>query len=473
MSTIIKRAYLMLLITAFLAGCGNVDEIAVSGGAGGGLGGDTTPPTVLSTSPINGATNVSINTTISATFSELMDSSTITVTSFTVSGGVTGTVTPGTTATFTPDFALSYATTYTVTLDMTITDFSGNALAAPYTWTFTTAAAPDTTPPTVSSALPTGSSVAITDLIAPTFSEPIDCATFTASTVTISPAVTGNFTCTGSTATPTFDPTPDLAYSTTYTVTIKGGTLPCSTCVKDVAGNPLAGDYLWTFTTAAAPDTTPPTVSSTSPTNGATNVRVIGQTFTVTFSESMDCTTVTTSTVTIVQQPATPVTLNRTSCSGATAVFAPVANYTTGFNYTGTVVSGASGVKDVAGNPLVSDYSWSFTTTTDTTAPSVSSTTPADTATGVAVNTNITVVFNENIDCATITLSSFKLEATSVPGTPIPAIIDSCSGSTAVLNPSSDLSLNTNYTGTVTTGVTDAVGNPLGANYTWSFTTTP
>jgi lysophospholipase L1-like esterase len=39
---------------------------------------------------------------------------------------------------------------------------------------------------------------------------------------------------------------------------------------------------------------------------------------------------------------------------------APLAYSTT---YTATVVSGASGVKDAAGNPLVSDYAWQFTTT--------------------------------------------------------------------------------------------------------------
>ena len=49
------------------------------------------------------------------------------------------------------------------------------------------------------------------------------------------------------------DPTPVLAYSTAHTVTVKGG----ASGVKDVAGNPLAADFSWTFTTQAAPPPPP------------------------------------------------------------------------------------------------------------------------------------------------------------------------------------------------------------------------
>ena len=44
-----------------------------------------------------------------------------------------------------------------------------------------------------------------------------------------------------------------LAYSTTYTATVKGG--PGG--VTDVAGNPLAADVSWTFTTQAPPPPPP------------------------------------------------------------------------------------------------------------------------------------------------------------------------------------------------------------------------
>ena len=48
----------------------------------------------------------------------------------------------------------------------------------------------------------------------------------------------------------TLNPTADLAASTLYTATIKGG----AAGVKDLAGNPLAADKVWTFTTAATGD---------------------------------------------------------------------------------------------------------------------------------------------------------------------------------------------------------------------------
>ena len=49
------------------------------------------------------------------------------------------------------------------------------------------------------------------------------------------------------TRTATLDPTGPLADSATYTATVKGG----AAGVKDVAGNPLAADFTWSFTTAA------------------------------------------------------------------------------------------------------------------------------------------------------------------------------------------------------------------------------
>jgi hypothetical protein len=106
------------------------------------------PPTVTSKSPADGTTGISTGTTVTATFSRSMDATTITSSSFTLkpSGGaaVAATVTynSGTnTATLTPSAALANSTTYTATLATTIKASDGQALAAPVTWSFTTAAA--------------------------------------------------------------------------------------------------------------------------------------------------------------------------------------------------------------------------------------------------------------------------------------------------------------------------------------------
>src|SRR5205823_5124210 len=115
---------------------------------------DTTPPTVSFTVPANAATGVAINQKIAAAFSEAMDPLTISPATFTLKQGTTavaGTVTyAGVTATFNPLSALAPDTTYTAMITTGARDLAGNALATAFSWTFTTTATPDTTPPTVS-----------------------------------------------------------------------------------------------------------------------------------------------------------------------------------------------------------------------------------------------------------------------------------------------------------------------------------
>jgi hypothetical protein len=135
--------FFTLLLTLLLVECG---------GGGGGISSigtftaEPTPPTgsptVSSTSPANGAIGIALNSTITATFSEPMDASTVTTSTFTLNNVVTGTVWySGTTATFTPvapSSYLAYSTSYTATITTGVKDMAGNAMAAPYTWTFTT-----------------------------------------------------------------------------------------------------------------------------------------------------------------------------------------------------------------------------------------------------------------------------------------------------------------------------------------------
>ncbi len=47
-----------------------------------------------------------------------------------------------------------------------------------------------------------------------------------------------------------------------------------ATGVKDTAGNPLTTDKVWSYTTAAPADTTPPSVTAVTPAEGATDVPV-------------------------------------------------------------------------------------------------------------------------------------------------------------------------------------------------------
>ena len=99
----------------------------------------------------------------------------------------------------------------------------------------------------------------------------------------------------------------------------------------------------------------------------------------------------------------------------------------------------------------------------DITAPTVSSTTPADSASGVALNSAATINWSEEVDCATVTTSAVTISTGGWT-------LTSCSGSQAVFTPSGQAD-GTQYTITVGTGVTDLAGNPIASNYQFSYWT--
>ncbi len=213
----------------------------------------------------------------------------------------------------------------------------------------------DTTPPTVLSTSPADHQTdqAVTSVVRATFSEAMDPSTVNTSTFTLkyggNDPVGGTVGYTGTTA--TFSPDAELAYSTTYTATITTG-------AKDLAGNPVAHDHSWTFTTGVAPDTTPPT-AATAPANGEMDVAV-STSITATFSEAMDPTAIDTSSFTVKDGRNNPVD-GTVTYSGTTATFRPAVALAHATAYVATI---SRTVKDLAGNPLESDKIWSFTTAT-------------------------------------------------------------------------------------------------------------
>jgi hypothetical protein len=111
-------------------------------------GGSLPPPTVASVAPVSGATGVATSTTLTATFSRGMDATSITPSTFSLqgpSGPVAGGVTYNAgsmTATFTPGGPLTGTATHTATVRggaSGVKDISGLAMAADFTWSFTTA----------------------------------------------------------------------------------------------------------------------------------------------------------------------------------------------------------------------------------------------------------------------------------------------------------------------------------------------
>jgi|APLak6261679142_1056127.scaffolds.fasta_scaffold00005_143 hypothetical protein len=103
---------------------------------------DAVSPVLKTTSPRADVLEVAINARILATFDKTLDPQSVTTTTFTVtqSGAlVPGLVTTvGSTASFTPTASLPLNTRITATLTTGVKDLQGNALAAAFTWSFTT-----------------------------------------------------------------------------------------------------------------------------------------------------------------------------------------------------------------------------------------------------------------------------------------------------------------------------------------------
>ena len=446
--------------------------ILTVGGGSGGMGipvddqTNVTRPTVISTVPADAASNVPIANDISATFSEAMDPLTITTATFTLTQAgtpVAGTVSyAGVTATFDPTSALAAGATYTATITTGAQDLAGTSPAADYVWTFTTEATADTFAPSVSFTIPTNGAtgVPIGGNIAIVFTEPMDPLTILPVTFTLKQGgtpVAGTVTYAGITA--TFNPAASLAASTTYTARITTG-------ATDPAGNPLANDFSWTFTTGATADTTRPTVRSTVPANAATDV-AIGGNIAVAFSEAMDPLTINAGTFTL-KQGSTPV-VGTVSYAGVAATFNPTSTLALNTIYTATITTGA---KDLAGNALLSDFSWSFTTgvAADIVAPSVRTTVPFSGANNVALNQSINVTFSEAMNPLTINTVTFKLVgqgAIPVTGTVTYDVLSNI----ATFNPADVLASLTTFTATITSGARDLAGNPIAPDYVWTFTT--
>ena len=224
-------------------------------------------------------------------------------------------------------------------------------------------------------------------------------------------------------------------------------------------------------------DTTPPEVSLPSPLNNATRVAVTANiSATITDNGSgVDPDTLTSSTFTLSRHNAddstTPVeaavSYNSTTMN---ATLDPSSDLAPNTTYTATVKGGSIGVKDRAGNALVQDYSWSFTTEADTTAPTVYTATP--TGADVARGTDATASFSEKVDPASITISTFKLFkcssttstncATQITNVTVAPSADRLRATLNPFGPSKTLlATKTKYKVVVTAGVTDEAGNPL------------
>ncbi|MCP4757302.1 MAG: hypothetical protein GY866_41090 [Proteobacteria bacterium] len=107
------------------------------------------------------------------------------------------------------------------------------------------------------------------------------------------------------------------------------------------------------------------------------------------------------------------------------------------------------------------------TTPVTPTAPTVVSTSPADSATGVGISSSITATFSTDMSGSTITPSSFTVSDGS---SDISGLVN-YSDTVATFIPSTSLQYTSTYTATLTTAIQNESGTAMASSYSWNFTT--
>jgi hypothetical protein len=365
-----------------------------------GPGTDGTPMTVTAISPTSGATSVPLNSAINVRLNKAVDPTSFTGPGviLTPAAALTRQLSPdGLLLTFTPSAPLTASTVYSI--DVTgFSDFYGNAVT-PSSTSFTTGLASDTVNGTanLTSPAPGSTNAPVTSTIVVTLSEPVDVARLVddAFQVYIAPGVrlAGAITVSNGGTTLTFTPVSPLPANQTIHVYVS-----YFVALWDVAGMYFSG-YSATFSTAPTADTTAPQILSVNPVEGAAN-QGLYTTVTLTFSESLD--------------PATITHHNFALYHGYTNLNAGVNRSADNRTVTltrhplppGATVSilVGTGVTDIAGNPLASAYRGTFSTLSGANAsnPIVTQMRPGPGATGVALNSLITLYTSHAISQASL-----------------------------------------------------------------------
>ncbi|HQU91542.1 MAG TPA: Ig-like domain-containing protein, partial [Pyrinomonadaceae bacterium] len=404
------------------------------------------------------------------------------------------------------------------------------AFFASETGGYTATYSADVIAPTVVSVTPTDSAtdVAVNTSPTATFNEAMDPVTINSTSVELRdgsdnlvPAATsfaGN--------TVTIDPNEPLSGSSTYSVTIKSG----SGGARDVAGNPLATDFTWSFTTTTAnPYNCPCSVWSDSPdlptdpngfdpghtietgvkfraaidgyitgvrfykgtSNTGTHVGHLWSSSGVKLAEATFTGESASGWQTVTFAPAVAVTANTTyvaSYYSSSGYFAYTGGGLSTSISNGPITLLAAGTDGANGVYLYdpaapggfpssgsnANYWIDVVFNTDpgdTTPPQITSRYPAANDYGVPLSANVTVTFNEAMNLSTINGTTMRLRKDGGL-VDIPAVV-SGAGLNATLNPAGPLDPNAVYRVTVSASVADTSNNPIGSDVSWTFVTAP
>jgi hypothetical protein len=478
-------------------------------------------PTVVSTTPGASATGVAQAAAITATFSRAMAPATLTTSSFTLKkGGATASLCTSVTysglvATCVTSAPLDLNSGYAAAITAAAKDPGGIAVTAK-SWSFTTAPAPaDTTPPTVVSTIPDNAATGapVSSLVVVTLSEPISSSSGSAFSLSAhgGAAVAGTASVNG--AVLTFTPAASLAYGAAYDATL-------ATTLKDLAGNPLAAAYAFSFTTGTAPAIAIDEISAKVASGTAGDANGDGATSSSQdeFLELLNTDTAkaadlsglkvksgTSTKFTFPTGTALPAgarlvifgggvptgsfgsaqtfiaSLSLTDSGGTLSLVRPDGSISDTATYGASAASGASWVRqpEGTGNFVAHDtvtgnagILWSPGVAATAAIPKVnlSKSTPAAGATGVASNAVITVQFNMAMTGADLTNANLQLFQSDCT-TAVPATATALGASQATITPSAALASSTPYCVAIAQAVRSHAGTALAAPVTWSFTT--
>jgi len=232
--------------------------------------------------------------------------------------------------------------------------------------------------------------------------------------------------------------------------------------IADLNGNHLSNAFISSFTTGASTDTTHPQVLSVTPNDGMTSV-ARNSTVVLTFSESVNPSTVTAGTIGLLAHGASIgvginiSTDNRTVTLNA---FGLPANTTIAVVATGAIT-------DLSGNPLVNFQSQFTTGDTDLNHPNVVAQRPGNGATAVPINNSVVIYFNEAMNASSVQGAvHVSQNGNAINGT----VQATENGQVATFIPNAPFPPGTNIQVAVDTTALDLDGN-TSYNYQGSFTT--
>ena len=403
----------------FQACCGYQDqdgnpgiEVDVDFYTGGGA--VSSGPTVT-VSPANGTTGVPLNAQVYVTVSAPIDPTTWTQSSVQLLQGSTqiagtGAFVNAQTLTFTPTSALTAGTVYTVKiLGSAFTDADGNAVV-PSTTSFTTGTVAATGGLTITSTnIVNGSTVtSYTQPIIISFSQTLIPSTVNSATLKVMDgwnsyeALAGTYAVSGNQV--TF--TPANPYPGNGSEIFVGNCGGPTDILGDVFlnGSCYNSQFMYFYTPAGTSDSTPLTVLSVSPANGATNVRP-DVPVSVTFNKSISQASAT------INSGHNAMLFAGQGLQDGGSITMSADNRTMTFNfgtlYTGTLYTiqlPAGGITDMSGNSLAATFNSTFTTGTNpaTGNGSVQSIEPAANSTGVPTDSLLTFFLNRQVNASTL-----------------------------------------------------------------------